>query len=74
MQGRRRSNGFESVEENVEMMIFDVSGKVVFSKSIAKLAPDESIIVPVHAFSSGLYLVSLNSVHGKSIARFAVAH
>lgn len=70
----RISIGFESVEENVEMMIFDVSGKVVFSKSIAKLAPDESIIVPVHAFSSGLYLVSLNSVHGKSIARFAVAH
>lgn len=68
------SSGFETTEENIEMIIFDVRGKVVWSKSIALLAPDETVIVPVHAFSSGLYLVSLNTVKGRSIARFAVAH
>ena len=65
---------FLSEQNNVEVQLYDVRGKVVYKQIINVLIPGERIFVPVNELSSGLYLLTINSEKGKSIARVAVAH
>lgn len=58
---------------NVEIEIFDVTGKVVKTVSASNMqAGDHANKVDVSAFEAGVYLCSIKAEGGKSFARFVV--
>ena len=58
---------FSNASKNIDIAVFDVLGKQVFSKQKAELI-DSSFTLDVSNYNNGLYFVKINS-EGKTITK-----
>lgn len=60
------------INENVQLSISNKAGQIVYQQNIRSNSSQLSLEVPVNQLESGMYVVSLNSLHQSSHKKFIV--
>ena len=66
--------GFTSTQENLSLDLYDLSGKLVYSKLFSSVQVGTVIPVSVAQLQAGMYQLVITSKNGRSVNRVAVAH